>query len=305
MSDQPNEMQHPVLEQESPDAGGRVIRPGHGEGVLLDNRHFHLRDITELMEALEAKSRGRLKRLQQAADQVEARLRDHVERSRKGVAEALDETQRTINEQLEGAAQRSRDILKEAWRRGKELGRQEGFKSGYDEGLQKGMREGRELGEELARSETIERLRADTDNAREAILALAEEFEHGWRRIFAEARRGLMRLATEIAGRVIRREVREVPEIVLGNLAVAIDRIADRSRVTIELHPSDREVVARYLEDLDERLAGCETVSIAELEEITPGGCRLRTGLSTIDLTVETQLEVIERRLIEAGGGGA
>lgn len=106
-----------------------------------------------------------------------------------------------------------------------------------------------------------------------------------------------VKLATAIAGRIVRRHVPDLPEVTLALVREALSMAAGSSQIRILLNPQDYDTlkgqVDRLTKELD-RLGPAEMMADAA---ITPGGCRIEMLHGTIDQQFEAQLARIEEEL--------
>ncbi len=168
--------------------------------------------------------------------------------------------------------------------------------------MEAGLKEGRKRGAEEAHREVEARFQEEVEPARVAILGLERDWRERWGEHFDGAHEALLGVASAIAEQVIRREVREVPEIIQDKVRDAIDRVSGDYRLRVEIHPADREEVSRYLAAAAAALEENTSIEVVATPDVGRGGCRVRNARSSVDLTVESQLEVIERRLSQARG---
>jgi flagellar biosynthesis/type III secretory pathway protein FliH len=179
--------------------------------------------------------------------------------------EELDLARRAVD----AADQESRDIL--------EKSRQEAHQErarGYEEGLAK------------ARQEV----------AVEAVALRAEAV-----RLRAEAGDRLIRLAVELARRVLHHELHTAPDAVEGLARDALAQVSWCQRITLRLHPDD----AHSLEATQPRLAeGLDPGAELRLETdpaLPRGACLVETEAGDVDASVEVQLAALERALLGEG----
>ena len=283
-----------------PTSSERVIRPSH-QGALLDRR-FGLEDISALTEALVQTSRGRIERLKGTAHEVEEKLRLRVAESQKQISAAMRTAQDQINAQVTETTRRSQETIDRAFkdgfekgeREGRDAGTRNGFETGYSEGLEKGLLEGRDK----AYTEHATRLEEGTAHLVPTLESLIEQITRESIVRREAAHRDLLELAIEVAHRVIRREAAAPDPVIVEILHTAIDRIENRHSLSIEIHPDDRKAVEEHLAGLADRLLGEASITIVERPEQERGGCLVRTEAGTVDQTIETQLALIEERLI-------
>jgi flagellar biosynthesis/type III secretory pathway protein FliH len=75
----------------------------------------------------------------------------------------------------------------------------------------------------------------------------------------------------------------------------------NHSRVILRVHPADENVLAARRQRWLERNPAIGDLAIVADDTVGRGGCRLETEAGTVDATLETQLEVIERHLLGEG----
>lgn len=131
-----------------------------------------------------------------------------------------------------------------------------------------------------------------------AIGQMVETFEKSQQAWFAQWESGVVKLATAIAARVIRREVRQEPKITLDWVAESLQMIASQRRMTVRLHPEDYAALRNEVETLATRLHGLAPTEIVADSNISRGGCRADTESGTIDHQIESQLNRIEEEML-------
>ncbi|HEX5804549.1 MAG TPA: flagellar assembly protein FliH [Azospira sp.] len=165
-------------------------------------------------------------------------------------------------------------IHNEAWADGHATGLEAGRSAGYEEGLA------------LARAEA-ERIAALGDNLQQSLQQLDQEIgEH------------LLAVAIEIASQVVRQSLRVQPELLLPVVREAIAALPlHHGHPGLYLNPADAQLVRTHL---GEHLSH-NGWRIIEDAGISSGGCRVESGASEIDATLETRW----RRVLEAIGASS
>lgn len=120
-----------------------------------------------------------------------------------------------------------------------------------------------------------------------AALAVAPE------RLGREYESVTLRLAIEIAKRIIRREVSIDQDIALTMVRVALSRLQERSSIAIRLNPSEHA----YIESLAHEFGHFAGLSLIADPGVEPGGCLVETECGVIDARLECQLLEVERVL--------
>jgi flagellar assembly protein FliH len=110
----------------------------------------------------------------------------------------------------------------------------------------------------------------------------------------------MVRLALEIAEKIVHRTVLAVPEIIGCVLERASQEVTDARQIRIRLNPADYELLAEMRPDLL-RLGndGGRTIEVVADQDLTRGGCRLETEIGIVDATVPTQIAEIRRHLLD------
>jgi flagellar assembly protein FliH len=108
---------------------------------------------------------------------------------------------------------------------------------------------------------------------------------------------GAVRLAAAIAARVIRREVRQQPEITLALVREALDLAAGSPNVRLHLNPEDYKSLGTEVRTIIAAMSALGDAEVAPDAAIGQGGCRVETRFGTIDQQIETQLRRIEEEL--------
>jgi flagellar assembly protein FliH len=109
--------------------------------------------------------------------------------------------------------------------------------------------------------------------------------------------RQAVRTATAIAGKVIRREVRQAPEITLSLVREALELAAGSADIQLQLNPQDFTALGEQTKKLVVELGKLGAVEVVAAPRVSPGGCRIETRFGSIDQTFEAQLARIEEEL--------
>lgn len=145
------------------------------------------------------------------------------------------------------------------------------------------QQKGREEGESAATA----KWQGALENATRSISALGSLRS----RIRREAEQDVIRLATAMARRILRRELSIDPEAICGLLRTAFERLDMRETSRIRVRPEDRETVAAYLG----RIGSPQRIEVIPDPALERGALLLDCDRGQLDASVETQLEEIER----------
>lgn len=117
-------------------------------------------------------------------------------------------------------------------------------------------------------------------------------------RYLRDSEEQLVRLSVAIARRILYREIQVDAEALIGLIRAAVDRSETRELNRILLNPQDRDVLAPHLE----RLHLPPRVEIACDATLERGALMLESGGGTLDASIQTQLDEVERGFIDMLG---
>lgn len=109
--------------------------------------------------------------------------------------------------------------------------------------------------------------------------------------------KSVVHLATAIAGRVVRHEIAQEPDVPLKLLREGLELAAGQGHLRIHLNPQDLQTLGPQAEALVREVAPLAAAELVADAAITAGGCRIDTRLGIIDQQFETQLARIEEEL--------
>jgi len=152
------------------------------------------------------------------------------------------------------------------------------------------FREGEATGRKQAAAEVqpvIERLARSVED-----LALLRP------RLRREAENDMLRLALAVARRVLRRELVVDPEALHGLALAALEKLGTEQVQRVRVHPS----MAPQMRTLLEKSAARQAVEVMPDPAREPGALIFETDRGNLDVSVETQLQEIERGLTDRLG---
>lgn len=138
--------------------------------------------------------------------------------------------------------------------------------------------------------EQLKQLIPALESAAQQLVQAKDQWQRHWES-------NLVRLATRIAERVIRREVASQPEIPLALVQEALDLATGSQKITLHLNPADRTALGDRVQQLAGRMVKLGPVHVVADETVGRGGCRVHTEFGVIDQQIESQLKRIETEL--------
>lgn len=152
-----------------------------------------------------------------------------------------------------------------------------------------------EKGLAAARAKISEEIAAAASDLREQLAHTLTELGPLYALIASRAERDLVRLALEIARKVVQREVNTDSDIVLSLARVALERLHPRAVATVLLHPDDFEYVQAHRQAMSSNNA----IEIVADTAVGRGGCVIQSEHGDIDARIEQQFASIERGFFE------
>jgi flagellar biosynthesis/type III secretory pathway protein FliH len=130
----------------------------------------------------------------------------------------------------------------------------------------------------------------------DAAIRGAQEAAAGYAR---QHQQDFLRLSVRIAEKILGEALRENPERLLSVVQQALRNLSRERRLTIEVSPGQSVLLERHRASLEARLGSECSLRIVDSPDVAIGGCLLRSELGTIDARIETQLQLLERALLE------
>ncbi|HEY3083493.1 MAG TPA: FliH/SctL family protein [Chloroflexota bacterium] len=197
-------------------------------------------------------------------------------------ATALDELARARGEADEigrAAVEEAERLRREAAEAGRTSGLAEGRAQGYDAGLTR------------AEEETAERTAQVTRLAQSAAVDRRE--------LLRNAEAEVVRLAIQIARKVLGRELHLDPTTVNRIAEAALQHVAIDGVIKLRVNPADHGELSAYWQRNHGAAEADRTYEVVADEGVAPGGVLIDTRAGSIDARIETQLEEIARRIFD------
>jgi flagellar assembly protein FliH len=138
-----------------------------------------------------------------------------------------------------------------------------------------------------------EQLQTVLPAVQQAVAAIAQS-QQAWLKHWE---RQTVRLACAISERVIRRELRQSPDISLELIREALELSMGGGRLRLHLNPQDYEAIRSHVSTLTAQIQDLAEADVVADPDVGLGGCRVVTEFGTVDQQIETQLARIEEEL--------
>ena len=157
--------------------------------------------------------------------------------------------------------------------------RDQAYEQGYAAGMASAAEQAREL---------IERLENDISEVDAERAELVDSAESD-----------VLKLCVDVAEKLVRREIKTDPRLVLRTIKSCLRRVKDRNEVCVRVSPQELEQVKAHREELLAATEGVRGLSIVDDRRVSPGGCVVETPSGDMDARIETQTEQMRRKLME------
>ncbi len=242
----------------------KIIKNGSG-GYTASSNAFSLRSIDDECEKI-------LSRAREEAALIRGQAGELLERAKKA---------------LEDVSAKVPQIEEEARTRGCEEGREQGIKDGIPVGTEQG------------KHEEIERIRKETEHLRANLQQIFAQVETRHKAMTAGAKRDTLQFAVKIAEKIVKARVHLDNEVVVRNIEAAIDLIAQEHKLQILINPAEAEAVEMFVPQLKAKYPKIEAIHLAPDTAVGRGCCIVRTSAGEVNSLLSTQLEEIERQLLQ------
>jgi flagellar assembly protein FliH len=98
-------------------------------------------------------------------------------------------------------------------------------------------------------------------------------------------------LATELAAKIIHREIGQDITLVTRQAEQALTKILERDKLLIRVNPSDEALMKEHKPTLMEMFDGIDKIEVIGDPEIERGGCVIETDLVKVDAQPRAQLK--------------
>lgn len=160
-------------------------------------------------------------------------------------------------------------------------------RTAFENGFRQGERAGMEMAEKKA--EAIMRRYGDT----------LRDLGRYKAALYSQVEREIVKLAVEVAKKIVHREVQADPEIIQTLVKVALDRVAERSAVTVRVHPIDYNFLLDKHRGWAQGEGSGQEVTLVADKSVERGGCLVQTECGDVDARIEEEFREVERAFFE------
>ncbi len=159
-----------------------------------------------------------------------------------------------------------------------------------DQARKEAYEEGRKEGFEFGHNEALEQYRRQFEQKLAAFDRILEAFHKPFEDLDERVENEIVELVISMVKQLVRREVKIDPNHVVGVVREAMSVLpVSRQDITLVLNPEDAQIIREVfsLNDKEQRWR------IIEDPMLKRGGCRVTSGASQIDATLESRLDAL------------
>ena len=157
--------------------------------------------------------------------------------------------------------------------------------------FENGFRQGEKAGMEIAEKKAEAIMRRYGDSIRDLGRYKTS--------LYGQVEREVVRLAVEVARKIVHREIQADPEVIQTLVKVALDRVAGRSVVTVRVNPIDYNFLLDKQRGWAQEEGVTHEVTLVSDKAIERGGCLVQTECGDVDARVEEGFREVERTFFE------
>ena len=157
------------------------------------------------------------------------------------------------------------------------------------------VREARAAGLREGEAAAKKRATAEVETVLDQLARSIQEMAGLRGRMRSEAEADMLRLALEIARRVLRREMAVDPDALRGVVEAALEKLEGQEVSRVRVHPSHAALVSELLR----KNRTAQPVEVIADASLAPGAAVFETERGNLDASVDAQLGEIERGLTD------
>ena len=142
----------------------------------------------------------------------------------------------------------------------------------------------------------LARATAEIANLKNQLLKFSGVKQEVFDRIAPE----IMAISIDIAKKIIKTEVQQNPELIIANISQCLRELSkEETKMMLKLNPADVNYVKQQIPTLIENAGLDLKVMIVPDPSITQGGGIIQTTNGIIDVTIDTQVDIVTKALRE------
>ena len=135
---------------------------------------------------------------------------------------------------------------------------------------------------------------------RELVQAMLSGFAQQRRELLEDLQPYVVRIAVEIARRIVGRELRTDPGLITNIARGALEQIGTAANVRVRVHPLDAQILHEAILQWAPTSGEAAALEIAPDGSIERGGCLVESDQGVVDARLSTQFEEMQISLLDA-----
>lgn len=139
----------------------------------------------------------------------------------------------------------------------------------------------------------------EVERMRRLVQAILSGFARQRRELLTELQPYVVRIAVEVARRIVGRELRTDPAMVTRTVGAALEQVATAAETRVRVHPLDAQVLQTTIREIvpaPDEAAALEIIPDGSIER---GGCVVESDRGIVDARLRTQFEEMQARLLD------
>ncbi|MGD9580399.1 MAG: FliH/SctL family protein [Vampirovibrionia bacterium] len=211
------------------------------------------------------------KQLTKAQNEAQKLIQNALMQVEQTIAKAQEEAATILEQAKEDAI----NIQNQAQETGQQMGYDEGYQAGYNQAIEEASN----------------------------IISSAETIIHGayqsQKQILNNTEKEMLSLIIAIARKVIHKEIKTQPDIILRLTEAAIRELKERDVVKLMINPKSVELLTKASPLLVKRINSLEVIKIIDDKSVPVGGVIVESISGKIDAQVDTQIEEIYNKMLD------
>jgi flagellar assembly protein FliH len=139
----------------------------------------------------------------------------------------------------------------------------------------------------------------EVDRMRRLVQAILSGFARQRRELLGELQPYVVRIAVEVARRIVQRELRTDPGMVSRTVGSALEEVATVAETRVRVHPLDAQVLQATIREIVPTPDEAASLKIVPDGSIERGGCVVESDRGIVDARLQTQFEEMQARLLD------
>lgn len=195
---------------------------------------------------------------------------------------SLAETEARAIKLVKDAEEEAKTLIVLAERKVEDF-RKEGLRQGYEEGLKQ------------AEAEMEEKYSQAFQKEAQQLGDFMQALKDSYADAIKTAEGPLVKIALDIAEKVIKEEAEKNSEVILANIRDSLLRLTSKVHIVVRVNPGQFDLVAGHKQKLISVVEGIDDFSLVGDEKVGKGGCVIETPSGSVEARIAKQLKELKK----------